>query len=67
MPGIKVLKAGTLDGEDALRSKDLWPRAEQFTIRRLAWLCPVAGAVQAERLQKGMKEAIVKKLERIKS
>ena len=64
MPGLKVLKGGILDGMDAL--EDLKPKAEQFTAGRPAWLSPISGAVQNDGMQEGVREALIKKLQRSK-
>jgi hypothetical protein len=64
MPGLKVLKGGVLHGVEAL--EDVKPKAEQFTARRPAWLSPISGAVQHDGMQEGVREALVKKLQRSK-
>ncbi|KAK5138437.1 hypothetical protein LTR08_000023 [Meristemomyces frigidus] len=46
MPEIRILKAGVLDGDDALELQALKPLVEQFTKRRAPWLCAVEGAQQ---------------------
>ena len=56
MPDLRILKAGVLDGDDAMELEDVVPKAEQFTARRPAWLCAVAGAAQVE-YQSSTKEA----------
>ena len=60
MPGLRVLKAGVLDGMEAL--EDVKPKAEQFVTRRPSWLSPISGASQCEGMQKGVREALMKRL-----
>ena len=64
MPGLKVLKAGVLDGTDALDNANLRPRAEQFVARRPSWLKEVNGAKQVESMQECVREALLRKLQR---
>jgi hypothetical protein len=62
MPGLKVLKAGVLDGTSEL--EDLKPKAEQFVARRPSWLKEVTGATQVDEMQLEAKKALVKKLQK---
>lgn len=64
MPGVKVLKAGALD--DTSELEKLKPKAEQFVACKPSWLKEVDGAAQADGMQPGVKEALMKKLERSK-
>ena len=62
MPGLKVLKAGVLDGIDEL--EDLKPKAEQFVARKPSWLREVTGATQVDEMQLEAKAALVKMLQK---
>ena len=64
IPGLRTVKAGVIDGLDALGSEDFKPRAEQFIERRPSWLHGVAGTTQVEGLQEGVREILMRKLQR---
>ena len=48
LPDLKILKSGVLDGDEAMELEGIWPKAEQYTIRRPKWLCAVEGASQTD-------------------
>ncbi|KAK3670737.1 hypothetical protein LTR78_009429 [Recurvomyces mirabilis] len=48
IPELRILKAGILDGDDALDLEVMKPSMEAFTKRRAPWLCAVNGAAQLE-------------------
>ena len=45
MPDLRILKSGIMDDEGSLNME---PKAEQYTSRRVAWLCAVGGSKQYE-------------------
>lgn len=47
-PELRIVKAGTLDGDTALEQEQLQPIVEQYTRRRVPWLCGAKGAKQFE-------------------
>ena len=48
LPGMKILKSGVLDGNDALEQEGVKPLSEQFTVRRASWVCLISGASQSD-------------------
>jgi hypothetical protein len=47
-PELRILKAGVLDGDDALETDAIKLKAEQHTRRRCGWLKPAEGIRQIE-------------------
>jgi hypothetical protein len=47
-PELRILKAGVLDGDDALEADAIKLKAEQHTRRRCGWLQPAEGIRQIE-------------------
>ncbi len=66
IPGLKTVKAGVIDGLGVLDESDIKPKAEQFVERRPSWLQEVAGTTQVEGVQEGIREILLKKLQRAK-
>ncbi|KAK5736443.1 hypothetical protein LTR17_007439 [Elasticomyces elasticus] len=55
-PDLRIVKAGTIDGDDALAEEKLQPLVEQYTKRRAPWLCGAANAKQYEGQQDASSE-----------
>ncbi|KAK5692036.1 hypothetical protein LTR97_011209 [Elasticomyces elasticus] len=55
-PDLRIVKAGTIDGDDALADEKLQPLVEQYTKRRAPWLCEAVNAKQYEGQQDASSE-----------
>ncbi|KAK5742346.1 hypothetical protein LTR17_003358 [Elasticomyces elasticus] len=55
-PDLRIVKAGTIDGDDALADERLQPLVEQYTKRRAPWLCGAVNAKQYEGQQDASSE-----------
>ncbi|KAK3646352.1 hypothetical protein LTR56_003112 [Elasticomyces elasticus] len=55
-PDLRIVKAGTIDGDDALADEKLQPLVEQYTKRRAPWLCGAVNAKQYEGQQDASSE-----------